>query len=72
VHGDLSVYNLLVWKERLYVIDFPQAVDPVMNTEGLGLLERDVANLCKWFAGRGVAADAAEVYAELLDLMRLT
>jgi RIO kinase 1 len=72
VHGDLSVYNLLVWNERLYVIDFPQAVDPVLNTDGLGLLQRDVTNLCKWFAGRGVPADAAEVYAELLDLMRLT
>lgn len=69
VHGDLSVYNLLVWQERLYVIDFPQAVDPIRHPDGLGLLQRDVTNLCKWFAGRGVATDAVAVHTELLDLM---
>lgn len=70
VHGDLSVYNLLVWQGRLVVIDFPQAVDPIRNTDGLDLLRRDVENLCRWFAGKGVAGvSAADVYTELLDLM---
>jgi RIO kinase 1 len=72
VHGDLSPYNLLVWKERLYVIDLPQAVDPIQQPDGLTLLQRDVANLCKWFAARGLDdADPVALYRELLEMLRL-
>ncbi len=71
VHGDLSPYNLLVWEDRLYVIDLPQAVDPILEPEGLGLLERDVRNLCKWFGSKGVATDADAVFRELLEIFRL-
>ena len=72
VHGDLSPYNLLVWDDRLYVIDIPQAVDPILQPEGLGVLQRDVENLCKWFVSKGVRdADPVEVYRELLELLRL-
>jgi RIO kinase 1 len=70
VHGDLSPYNLLVWQERLYVIDLPQAVDPILQPEGLSLLERDVVNLCKWFTTKGVATDAVALYRELLEMLR--
>ena len=70
VHGDLSPYNLLVWQERLYVIDMPQAVDPILQPEGLALLERDIVNLCKWFSSKGVATDAVALYRELLELLR--
>ena len=70
VHGDLSPYNLLVWQERLYVIDLPQAVDPILQPEGLSLLERDVTNLCKWFASKGVPNDATALHRELLELLR--
>jgi RIO kinase 1 len=66
VHGDLSPYNLLVWQDRLWVIDFPQAVDLYANSEAPALLQRDVANVCKFFAGEGVAAaDPVEVMAGL-------
>jgi RIO kinase 1 len=72
VHGDLSPYNLLVWDERLYVIDLPQAVDPIKQPDGLTVLQRDVRNLCKWFAARGVVeADPVALYRELLELLRL-
>jgi RIO kinase 1 len=72
VHGDLSPYNLLVWEDRLYVIDLPQAVDPILQPEGLAVLQRDVENLCKWFASKGVReADPVDVYRELLELLRL-
>ncbi len=70
VHGDLSVYNLLVWQDRLYVIDFPQAVDPLLNPDGLQLLDRDVRNLCRWFEGKGVETDADDLVAELVSLVR--
>lgn len=67
VHGDLSPYNLLVWDGRLYVIDLPQAVDPLLDSEGLVLLERDVRNVCKWFAGKGVPTDADGLLRELVS-----
>jgi RIO kinase 1 len=70
VHGDLSPYNLLVWNERIWVIDFPQAVDPWLNPDGLELLQRDIANVCGWFAQKGVATDANAVKSELLTLLR--
>lgn len=55
-HADLSAYNLLVWHDRLYAIDFPQASDLITNPMGLSLLHRDVSNVCGFFARRGVVA----------------
>ena len=66
VHGDLSPYNLLVWRDRLYAIDFPQAVDPVINPDGIALLERDVLNTTSWFAKQGVDTDASELLGRLI------
>lgn len=65
VHGDLSPFNLLVWHGRLYLIDFPQAVDAVLNPDGLDLLQRDVINTCSWFARRNVTTDPGAVLADL-------
>ena len=66
VHGDLSAYNLLVWQGRLVVIDFPQAVDPILNPDGLALLQRDVLNTCGWFSKKGVATDPSAVLGDLI------
>jgi RIO kinase 1 len=72
VHGDLSPYNLLVWNQRLYVIDLPQAVDPIAQPDGLTVLLRDIENLCRWFTARGVEdADPVALYRELLEVLRL-
>jgi RIO kinase 1 len=72
VHGDLSPYNLLVWQGRLYVIDLPQAVDPIAQPDGLSVLQRDIENLCKWFGTKGVVgADPVALYRDLLDVLRL-
>jgi RIO kinase 1 len=67
VHGDLSPYNTLVRDGRLVIIDFPQAVDPIGNPDGLDLLARDVATMCRWFAKRGVECDESELTADLLS-----
>jgi len=66
VHGDLSPYNILVDAGRLVIIDFPQAVDPIANPDGLSLLQRDVDNVSDWFTRRGVDCRAADLYAQLL------
>jgi RIO kinase 1 len=53
-HGDLSAYNLLVHRGKLVVIDVPQVVDLFANPQGPAYLERDCANVCRWFRGRGL------------------
>jgi RIO kinase 1 len=50
IHGDLSPFNVLLWRNRLCVIDFPQAVDPRNNLHAFALLNRDIANVCRYFA----------------------
>jgi RIO kinase 1 len=68
-HGDLSAYNLLWWQDRLWFIDFPQAVDIAANPLGLDFLHRDVTNVCEWFAKRGVVVDPEATFASLLAVM---
>jgi RIO kinase 1 len=54
-HGDMSAYNLLVHRGRLVMIDLPQAVDVIANPRGAQFLDRDAANVAKWFSGRGLS-----------------
>ena len=61
VHGDLSAYNVLYRDGELRIIDFPQAVDARFNTSALSLLERDLENLCGYFARLGVQADGHRI-----------
>jgi RIO kinase 1 len=65
-HGDLSAYNVLWWKHRLWFIDFPQAVDIAANPQGLNFLHADIVNICAWFARKGLAVDAEALFADLL------
>jgi RIO kinase 1 len=65
-HADLSPYNVLVHDNRLVLIDVPQAVDLVGNPQGFEFLRRDCVNICTWFQSRGVDADPANLYDDLL------
>ena len=53
-HGDLSAYNLLLHRGRLIMIDTPQVVDVIANPRGAEFLDRDAANVIKWFAAHGL------------------
>ena len=66
VHGDLSPYNILAAGERLVIIDLPQVVDLVGNTQGMDFLMRDCTNVCGWFSARGLDVDEHELFADLL------
>src|SRR5207248_1313723 len=55
VHGDLSAHNILYWGEQAMIIDFPQAVDPLLNPHARALLLRDVERVCQYFARYGIA-----------------
>ncbi len=68
-HGDMSAYNLLVWRGQLYIIDVPQLVDVVANPRGGQFLDRDAANVAGWFARRGLAGVSPDP-AALAGLLR--
>ena len=72
-HGDLSAYNLLVHHGRLIMIDTPQVVDVFANPRGAEFLDRDAANVSKWFSSRGLTDDmcgAAACPGDLPALLR--
>jgi RIO kinase 1 len=68
VHADLSAYNLLWWEGRLIVIDLPQAVEFVTNSDAYDLLHRDLSNIGEFFARHGLAINVEATYAELVAL----
>jgi RIO kinase 1 len=68
-HGDMSPYNLLVWGGKLYIIDVPQLVDVIANPRGGQFLDRDAANVARWFVSRGLSGVSPEP-AELAALLR--
>ncbi|HVF12584.1 MAG TPA: RIO1 family regulatory kinase/ATPase [Actinomycetota bacterium] len=68
VHGDLSAYNVLVWEDEAWLIDFPQAVDLAVNPHALDLLHRDVHNVCRHFSKYGLHPDPEEEFADLVAL----
>ena len=59
-HGDLSAYNLLVHQGRLIMIDLPQVVDVIANPRGAEFLDRDAANVARWFSARGLSGVSPE------------
>jgi RIO kinase 1 len=68
-HGDLSAYNLLVHDGRLVMIDLPQVVDVIANTQGDRYLTRDAENIGRWFTARGLEGARPEP-ADLPGLLR--
>jgi RIO kinase 1 len=65
VHADLSAFNILYDEGEIKVIDFPQAVDPRFNRNARALLERDLANICRYWERYGVRADPRAITADL-------
>ncbi|HVE76557.1 MAG TPA: RIO1 family regulatory kinase/ATPase [Actinomycetota bacterium] len=66
VHCDLSPYNILFWKGRTVIIDFPQAVDIAGNPHAIEFLERDIDNVARYFRKFGVECDPGAELAEIL------
>jgi len=53
VHGDLSEYNVMIWKNEPVVFDVSQAV-PLEHPMANRFLQRDLENLYRYFKGLGV------------------
>lgn len=65
VHGDLSAHNVLFWDGQVKIIDFPQAVDPIVNAQAYNLLLRDVTRICQYFAKYGVESDPVRLTTQM-------
>ena len=65
-HGDLSPYNVLVHRDRLVLIDWPQVVDVIGNPQGFSFLERDALTMATWFRRKGLEVDDGELVADLV------
>jgi len=59
VHGDLSEYNIMVWKGKAVLFDMSQAV-LLVHPMADDLLRRDLANLNKYFGRLGVMVPSAD------------
>jgi len=57
VHGDLSEYNILNYRDKPYVIDFSHGVR-IDYPNAKELLERDIKNLERYFIKFGLKLDA--------------
>lgn len=64
VHADLSEFNILVWQDKLFIIDIGQGVlleHPMAEI----FLERDVENIIKYFSKFNVKADKEKILKEI-------
>jgi RIO kinase 1 len=59
VHGDLSEYNIMIWRGRPVLFDMAQAV-PLAHPMADFLLKRDITNLNRFFNRLGVEVPSAE------------
>jgi RIO kinase 1 len=53
VHGDLSEYNLMMWKGKLVMFDMSQSV-PTSHPLAEFLLKRDIENVNRFFSRQGL------------------
>lgn len=61
VHGDLSAHNILYWQGEVKIIDFPQAIDPIINADSYEIFARDVLRVCQYFARFGVQSNPVAI-----------
>jgi len=59
VHGDLSEYNIMIWRGRPVLFDMSQAV-PLSHPMADLLLHRDLTNLNRYFSRLGVEVPSVE------------
>ena len=70
VHGDLSAYNILWWKDQPWIIDVPQGevVNKWSDMNKVELiLQRDIRNVLKYFEGYGIERDPEHILNVFLD-----
>ncbi|MCJ7719120.1 serine protein kinase RIO [Candidatus Bathyarchaeota archaeon] len=65
VHGDLSEYNIMIWKNKPVIFDMSQSVS-IYHPMARFLLQRDITNLNRFFNKLGVnVSPNEEVYTKV-------
>lgn len=59
VHGDLSEYNVMIWKNNPVIFDMSQSVN-LEHPNAMQLLKRDIENLNRYFKRIGVNVPTTE------------
>lgn len=68
VHGDLSEYNIMIWRGRPVLFDFSQAV-PIEHPNSHQFLIRDLENINRYFSKLGVnIVDVEEAFRVITDV----
>ncbi len=66
VHGDLSEFNILNFKEKPVIIDVSQAL-PIYAPNALEYLKKDLENITRFFNKLGLKLNASELYLKLIN-----
>jgi RIO kinase 1 len=66
VHGDISAYNILYFKNKCYLIDLGQGV-LIEHPNALEFLKRDIKNVVSYFNKYNIRADADKIYNKILN-----
>ena len=61
VHGDISAFNVLIFKNKPYLIDFGQGV-LIEHPNALEFLKRDIHNMVSYFKKFNILADENEIF----------
>jgi len=78
IHGDLSAFNILMFRGEPWLIDFPQAIDfasrpsrPKLLEQGRSILLRDISNVVAYFRRLGIRADPETLCEECMSQIGL-
>lgn len=66
VHGDISAYNILIHKNKPYLIDLGQGV-LTEHPNALDFLKRDIQNIVKYFKKYNIKADENKIYKKIVN-----
>ncbi|AAT42837.1 serine protein kinase RIO [Picrophilus oshimae] len=66
VHADLSDYNILYYRRKIYIIDTGQSVS-IKHPMAHDFLKRDVNNICSFFSRKGIKKDPDIIFKSIVD-----
>jgi RIO kinase 1 len=66
VHSDFSQYNVLIYRNKPYLIDLGQGV-LTRHPNALIFLKRDIYNLVNYFNKYGIRADVEKIYKKVTE-----
>ena len=65
VHADLSEYNMLYYRKKVYFIDVGQSVN-IKHPSSEIFLRRDIFNICTFFRKFGIECNPLEIYSTIV------